>query len=143
MDRFRVARHKERVLTGIGADIDERSLVCVGGTHDIAEEKENGLFVSSVIENVTVDSVVEIALVSNAIDVHDKIDAIAAIARGDRSSLFPTKIRAAQAIVVGEIKIERDDERGGESGEGESESIHGITSAPVWNYFFAALGMLV
>jgi hypothetical protein len=123
------------MLTRIGADIYKRSPVCVRGAHYIAEQKENRPFVSAVVKNVIIDTIAEIAPVSNAINVRDKIEALAAIARGDRSSLFPTKVGAAQAIVVGEIKIERDDQRGGESGESESESFHGITSAPLSNYF--------
>jgi hypothetical protein len=92
------------VLPSVGADIDQCTLVGVGGVHNIAESIEDELFVSAIVKNIVVHEIAEIALVSNIVNVNDEIDAPAAVARDNRSRLFETEVGAAKKVAVGEKK---------------------------------------
>jgi hypothetical protein len=99
------------VLSGVGANVDKCSFIRVNRAHNITKQKEYGFFVSTIIENVVVNAITEIALILDTIDFRDEIDALAAVARGDRSCLPETEIGTLKAVAIGEKKVKQNGDR--------------------------------
>ena len=77
------ARNEKGMLPRVCPHVDERSAVSVHCAHYIPKKIQDVFLVSAVIENVVVDPVTGIALVTDTIDARNEIDAAALIARRD------------------------------------------------------------
>ena len=100
------------MLSGIGADIDEYTLIGVCRLHDISHEEQNRLFVSTKIENAPVNIIAGIAIITHSEKISREIKVGASKTSGNVCRLVEAPKYPIKLLTLGEIKIRRANGRG-------------------------------